>query len=185
MYLVGGKPGVLGEGGPHPQPMAAGRMPSRIRPWYGPARGFSFHRETQPVLDKCCVGCHNRKTDRQGTDGRKIADLTSRPDIVVSGNGEYANGEMPLWRPAVLTPEDGARVSTDVGKYAPNEAGVYDVIGGVAEWTTAAWQPPKGTTAPPQVVGKGGSWRDRPKTATPFSKMPARPEMKFVDVVCE
>ena len=41
------------------------RKPSQIEPWYGPARGFGFKREVQPVLDKFCVGCHNgEKPDR-------------------------------------------------------------------------------------------------------------------------
>jgi formylglycine-generating enzyme required for sulfatase activity len=35
------------------------RTPSDIRPWYGPARGFSFVHEVQPVLDRFCVGCHD------------------------------------------------------------------------------------------------------------------------------
>jgi formylglycine-generating enzyme required for sulfatase activity len=36
-----------------------------LEPWYGPARGFSFRREVQPVLDKYCVGCHDgKKPDR-------------------------------------------------------------------------------------------------------------------------
>ena len=35
------------------------RPPADIRPWYGPARGFGFKREVQPVLDRFCVGCHN------------------------------------------------------------------------------------------------------------------------------
>ncbi len=35
------------------------REPGEIRPWYGPARGFDFEREVQPVLDRYCVGCHN------------------------------------------------------------------------------------------------------------------------------
>lgn len=34
-----------------------------IKPWYGPARGFSFLREVQPVLDKYCVGCHDGKKE--------------------------------------------------------------------------------------------------------------------------
>ncbi len=45
-----------------PQPMptlAARQAPSAIEPWKGPARGFSFKRDVQPVLDKYCVGCHN------------------------------------------------------------------------------------------------------------------------------
>jgi formylglycine-generating enzyme required for sulfatase activity len=33
--------------------------PSPITPWRGPARGFSFAREVQPVLDRYCVGCHH------------------------------------------------------------------------------------------------------------------------------
>jgi len=41
------------------QTLAASRPPSGIQPWYGPARGFSFRREVQPVLDRYCVGCHN------------------------------------------------------------------------------------------------------------------------------
>lgn len=35
------------------------RVPSDIAPWYGPARGFDFEREVQPVLDRHCVGCHS------------------------------------------------------------------------------------------------------------------------------
>jgi len=45
--------------------LASRRKPSEITPWYGPARGFGFKREVQPVLDKYCVGCHTPdKTDR-------------------------------------------------------------------------------------------------------------------------
>ena len=39
--------------------IAATREPSAIREWYGPARGFDFEREVQPVLDKYCAGCHD------------------------------------------------------------------------------------------------------------------------------
>jgi formylglycine-generating enzyme required for sulfatase activity len=39
--------------------IAARTEPSSIKNWYGPARGFSFKREVQPVLDKKCVGCHD------------------------------------------------------------------------------------------------------------------------------
>jgi len=67
-----------------PQPQlvkAAKRRPSEITPWYGPARGFSFNREVQPVLGKYCVGCHNEKTKHKDSSGRKIANLTLRPDV--------------------------------------------------------------------------------------------------------
>jgi len=33
-----------------------------IEPFYGPARGFSFPKEIQPILDKHCIGCHNDRS---------------------------------------------------------------------------------------------------------------------------
>jgi len=39
--------------------LASRRPPSPIEPWFGPARGFSFVREVQPLLDKYCVSCHD------------------------------------------------------------------------------------------------------------------------------
>ena len=38
--------------------LAQMRRPSEVQPWYGPARGFSFEREVQPVLDRNCAKCH-------------------------------------------------------------------------------------------------------------------------------
>ena len=41
------------------RPTAMKRPPSKLKPWYGPARNFSYAREVQPVLDKHCVRCHD------------------------------------------------------------------------------------------------------------------------------
>ncbi len=46
--------------------LAQAHAPATIKPWYGPARGFSFRREVQPVLDRYCVGCHNGKPAKRG-----------------------------------------------------------------------------------------------------------------------
>lgn len=51
---------------------AARSAPYEIKPWRGPARGFSFKREVQPVLDKFCVGCH---------DGTPSDDGGPKPDL--------------------------------------------------------------------------------------------------------
>jgi formylglycine-generating enzyme required for sulfatase activity len=51
---------------------AARQQPEEIRPWYGPARGFDFAREVQPVLDRYCVACHDDSPD----EGR-----TPKPDL--------------------------------------------------------------------------------------------------------
>jgi formylglycine-generating enzyme required for sulfatase activity len=64
-----------------PQPTALAGAPDEIEPWRGPARGFSFRREVQPVLDRHCVGCHNGQARPDG--GPAIADLRDAPDVVV------------------------------------------------------------------------------------------------------
>jgi len=56
---------------PSQAPIAMVKSPQDIRPWFGPARGFSFDREVQPVLDRHCIGCHNDKPH----DGRQLSDL--------------------------------------------------------------------------------------------------------------
>jgi len=49
--------------------------PDDITPWHGPARGFSFERDVQPVLDVHCVSCHNGQPQ---PNGKKPADLRAR-----------------------------------------------------------------------------------------------------------
>lgn len=39
------------------QAMAAGVEP--LKPFHGPARGFSFRTEVQPILDRNCISCHS------------------------------------------------------------------------------------------------------------------------------
>ena len=63
-------------GGVASAPLAFRRAPSAIKPWYGPARGFSFEREVQPVLDAYCVSCHNSGAP---ANGQATFDLTARP----------------------------------------------------------------------------------------------------------
>ncbi|NQT40231.1 MAG: formylglycine-generating enzyme family protein, partial [Planctomycetes bacterium] len=66
---------------------AAVRPPSEIKPWYGPARGFGFTREVQPVLDRHCTSCHNGQVRE---DGQTLVDLTDRPHInMQAGSGTY------------------------------------------------------------------------------------------------
>ena len=46
-----------------------------ITPWRGQARGFSFPREVQPVLDRYCVGCHDGEKTAPGNPECRLADL--------------------------------------------------------------------------------------------------------------
>lgn len=65
--------------GTAPPPVAlASTSPLReLEPWRGPARGFSFEREVQPVLDRHCVGCHDGRVEG----GVARLDLRSGPPV--------------------------------------------------------------------------------------------------------
>jgi len=71
---------------------AVARQPSKITPFYGPTRGFSFKYEVQPVLDKYCVGCHHGK---KRDDGKVLPDFTPRPPVQAKvKSGAYAKGTL-------------------------------------------------------------------------------------------
>lgn len=68
------------------------KKPAQITPWMGPARGFSFKREVQPVLDKYCVGCHNSETETVG-DNKRSADGREIPNFEPDRVDELALGK--------------------------------------------------------------------------------------------
>jgi len=43
----------------HRVSMALAGAPQKLKPFYGPPRGFSFAKEIQPILDRHCVRCHS------------------------------------------------------------------------------------------------------------------------------
>ena len=45
---------------PRNKPLATNHAPHKLNDWYGPARNFSYMIETQPVLTKYCVQCHDK-----------------------------------------------------------------------------------------------------------------------------
>jgi len=80
--------------------LASRRQPSSIEPWYGPARGFSFVREVQPVLDKYCVSCHDgAKPDRPDFKGGKLlSDWSSQLAGQWAGGGSFTESYFQLQR---------------------------------------------------------------------------------------
>ena len=62
--------------------MQAGPRP--LTPFYGPARGFSFVKEIQPILDRNCIACHDdRSIVQRSTDGSPARWLSQARDGVV------------------------------------------------------------------------------------------------------
>ena len=93
------------------QRLAAARPPAQIEPWYGPARGFDFEREVQPVLDKYCIDCHNGKPAQ---DGLEIADLRAERYAENYRGRELTKLGQNRLHPAVREALGGTRV-----KYTP------------------------------------------------------------------
>jgi len=69
------------------QAQAMLREPSRIKPFHGPMRGFSFEREVQPILDKYCMACHDgtKDLDQNGSDRKGRYTVVDR----VIGTGSH------------------------------------------------------------------------------------------------
>jgi hypothetical protein len=52
----------------HRATLAAKQGAQELKPFYGPARGFSFMKEVQPILDKHCIKCH--MSDKKAADAK-------------------------------------------------------------------------------------------------------------------
>jgi formylglycine-generating enzyme required for sulfatase activity len=69
----------------------ASRKPaSEIEEWFGPARGFSFKREVQPVLDRHCIRCHDGEKESHG---QKLLDFTAKDQ---NGWGNFTQSYLAL-----------------------------------------------------------------------------------------
>ncbi len=93
------------------------RAPDKIRPWYGPARGFSFRREVQPVLDRYCVSCHG------GRPGASAPNLADAPDVGAPGSDAgYRDGShFPPSYLALRSYVRGHTIESDLHTLTPGE----------------------------------------------------------------
>ena len=73
---------------PSQRTTAGVRLPVDIQPWRGPPRGFNFHREVQPVLDRHCIRCHH---GRPRADGSVAMSLLDSAPVPVQQNGNRHN----------------------------------------------------------------------------------------------
>jgi len=101
------------------------------------------------------------KLDTDFAANANLADATFKHIINYGGYDKAAN-IVPPWRPAADKIDDNFRVSSPVGKFAPNPWGLHDMHGNVAEWTLDASK----LHGAERRIARGGSWYDRPKRAT-------------------
>jgi len=101
------------------------------------------------------------------------------------------------WRPKSpdLVPkddrfDDGALVTTEIGRYQPNAWGLHDMHGNAAEWTRSTWRPypvrpgdgRDALTLEGEKVVRGGSWRDRPARCRSAFRLAYQPWQKVFNV---
>jgi len=97
---------------------------------------------------------------------------------------------IPSWRPAIVSVDDGHRVSAPVGGFKPNAWGLYDMHGNAAEWTRSAYKayPYKDDDGRNALKGaarrtvRGGSWHDRPRQATSSFRLRYEAHQKVYNV---
>ncbi len=60
--------------------------PEALEPFYGPARGFSFPKEIQPILNRRCVSCHDQRDLAIGQGPRTIEGQTKVFSLLATEN---------------------------------------------------------------------------------------------------
>ncbi len=77
------------------------RAPSDIEEWFGAARGFSFVREVQPVLDRHCASCHDGSTTGAAPSlkgGEMLEDWKTQLSGHWAGGGKFTTAYWELQR---------------------------------------------------------------------------------------
>ena len=71
-----------------PRSLALAAGPQTLTPFYGPARGFSFPREIQPILDRHCIRCHDDSAQLQAMIDEHAERANPEPDISAGDPGK-------------------------------------------------------------------------------------------------
>jgi len=103
--------------------------------------------------------------------GQLDADFGKHANLADSRLTSLCRRDSPKWIPCIESANDGATITTNVGKYTPNAWGLHDMHGNVSEWTLSTCKPyPYNETdgrndlvPDGRKVVRGGSFYDRPK----------------------
>ena len=89
------------------QAMKAGAEP--LKPFYGPARPFSFPTEIQPILDRHCVSCHNTRSQAQTL-------ATPMPSPAAATPAAPATAPLPSPTPGAFSLTSAPNVDSNSGR---------------------------------------------------------------------
>ena len=78
--------------------------PQKIKPWYGPRRGFAFERETLNVIERRCSGCHDGSPAKKNVLGQPLPKFAGSPREVYDALHPYVRRNGPEGDYHLLTP---------------------------------------------------------------------------------
>ena len=91
-----------------PPTLAMKAGPKPLEPFYGPARGFSFITEIQPILDRHCIRCHNGSLEADSAE-EESRDGSNRPAFGLLGAQTVDAVAKRKWSNAYLWLTQGGR----------------------------------------------------------------------------
>lgn len=107
-----------------------------LKPFYGPARGFSFPKEIQPILDKHCIRCHNDRSARI----KATADGREKSQTIALTNPKVLLPIGSMWRHTTDKPSSGWTAEKfDDSKWKTGQAG-FGTPGTPGGKVATAWQ---------------------------------------------
>jgi formylglycine-generating enzyme required for sulfatase activity len=139
--------------------------------WLSERTGRRFSLPTEAQWEWACRsgGAAAMSYGSVDVDFGKLANLADKRLVLAS----VYSGQAFDWMPKVAAVDDGACVTSEVGKYAPNAWGLSDMHGNAAEWTRSLdraypYRDDDGRNEPAAAgnrVVRGGSFEDRPHRA--------------------
>jgi len=93
--------------------LAMRKGPRKLTPFYGPARGFSFTREIQPILDRHCVKCHTGQKQKGKQKKQQKKPFSLR------GRGRLDKGAKRIWSESYLALTNRGKVTSLVNWISP------------------------------------------------------------------
>jgi len=109
-----------------------------LKPFYGPARPFSFSTEIQPILNRNCVSCHNTRSLAQ-----------SLPDLKTSPKAATAPSPLPSPKPGAFSltgapnvDENAGRIWSDAYLYLTNQGKMTPQVNWIGTQSIPPMLPP-------------------------------------------
>ena len=161
--------------------------------WLSARTGMEFSLPTEAQWEYACrAGSHLPMW--YGWFTEEFSERANLADKTILGFSKYAASPLNQiydgWMPFVEGVDDGALITTEVGRYVPNPWGLFDMHGNAAEWTSSLYRqypydPNDGredTAAEGARVVRGGSWCDLPYSCTASYRFGYAPWRKVHDV---